>query len=86
MGRTLYFVRQVSPEVLKAAVQTVVRACERCQSIDPAPVHWKVGKLDVCDNWRRVGMDITHYEDQHYLTLIDCGPSRLAPIATSECC
>ena len=50
----------------------MVRAC------DPAPVHWKVGKLDVRDNWRRVGMDITHYEDQHYLTLIDCGPSRFS--------
>ena len=49
--------------VSKAAVWTVVRTCEKCQSIDLAPVHWKVGKLDVRDNWRRVGMDITHYED-----------------------
>ena len=23
-------------------------------------------------------MDITHYEDQHYLTSIDCGPSRFS--------
>ena len=45
-----------------------------CQSIDPAPVQ----KLDVRDNWRRVGMDITHYENQHYLTLIYCGPSRFS--------
>ena len=45
--------------------------------MDPAPVHWKVGKLDVRDNWRRMGMDIT-YEDQHYLTLIDCGPRRFS--------
>ena len=76
--RTLYFVRQGSPVVSKAAVQTVVRACERCQAIDLASVHWKVGKLDVHDNWRRMGMDVTHYEDQHYLTLIDCGPSRFS--------
>ena len=65
--RTLYFVRQVSPAVSKAAVWTVVRACERCQSIDPASIHW------MC-----AGMDISHYEDQHYLTLIDCGPSRFS--------
>ena len=75
---TLYFVRQVIPAVSKAAIRTVVRACERCQSRDPASVHWKVGKLDVRENWRRVGMDITHYEDQHYLTLIDCGPSKFS--------
>ena len=72
---TLYFVRQVSSTVSKAEVLMVVRASERCQSVDPALVHWKVGKLDVRDSWRRVGMDITHYEDQHYSTLIDCGPS-----------
>ena len=76
--RTLYFVRQVSSAVSKAAVRMVVRACERCQSIDPVPVPWMVRKLNVRDNWRRVGMDITHYEDQHYLTLIDCGPSRFS--------
>ena len=73
--RTLYFVRQVSLAVSKSAVRTVVRAC---LSIDPVPVHWKVGKLDVRDNWRRVGMDITYYEDHHYLTLIDCDPSRFS--------
>ena len=62
----------------------VVRACERCQSIDPASVHWKVGKLDVRNNWRRVGIDITHYEDQHYLTLIDCGPSKFSNWCTLQ--
>ena len=76
--QTLYFVRQVSPAVSKAMLRTVVRSCEMCQSINPTPVHWKVRKLDVRDNWRTVGMDITHYEDQHYLTLIDCGPSRFS--------
>ena len=78
MRWTLYFVRYVSPAVSKAVVRMVVRASERCQSIDPAPVHWKVRKLDVHDNWRRVRMDITQYEDQHYLILIDCGPSRFS--------
>ncbi len=45
-------------EVFKAAVREVVRECEECQSIDPAPVSWKAGRLDVCENWRRVGMDV----------------------------
>ena len=76
--RTLYFVKLVSPEVSKAAVQEVVRECEECQSIDPVPVSWKAGRLDVRENWRRVGMDVTHLGGRHYLTLIDCGPSRFA--------
>ena len=76
--RTLYFVKLASPEVSKAAVREVVRECEECQSIDPAPVSWKAGRLDVCENWRRVAMDVTHLGGRHYLTLIDCGPSWFA--------
>ena len=48
--RTHYFVKLVSPKVSKAAVWDVVRECEECQSIDPAPVSWKAGRLDVCEN------------------------------------
>ena len=76
--RTHYFVKLVSPEVSKEAVRKVVRECEECQSIDLAPVSWKAGRLDICENWRRVGMDVTHLEGWHYLILIDCGPSRFA--------
>ena len=68
----------VSPEVSKAAVREVVRECEECQSLDPAPVSWKAGRLDICENWRRVGMDMTQRGGRHYLTLIDCGPSQFA--------
>ena len=50
----------------------------KCQSIDLAPVSWKAGRLDICENWRRVGMDVTHLEGRHYLPLIDCGLSRFA--------
>ena len=74
--RTLYFMKLASPEVSKAAVREVVRECEECQSIDPAPVSWKAGRLDVCENWRRVGMDVTHLGGRHYLTLIDEERSR----------
>jgi len=76
--RTLYFVKLVIPGASRAAVRAVVRDCKKCQSIDPAPVHWKPGRLSVCDNWSRVGMDVTHFGGQHYLTLMDCGPSRFS--------
>ena len=44
---TLYFVKQIAPGVSKAAVKTVVGECEECQSIDPAPMHWSKGALNV---------------------------------------
>lgn len=37
--RTMYFARTVDPTVSKELVKSVVRTCEACQSIDPAPVH-----------------------------------------------
>ena len=36
--RTQYFVKLVNPRVPRATVQTVVRDCRECQSIDLAPV------------------------------------------------
>ena len=76
--RTLYFVRKTNPMVTRKDVQRVVQACQICQSIDPASKQWKHGQLGVNENWQRVGMDITHFESRHYLSLIDCGPSRFA--------
>ena len=51
---------------------------EECQSIDPAPMHWSKGDLNVKQTWYRVAMDITHCNDAHFLTVIDCGPARFA--------
>ena len=76
--RTLYFIRQVDLTVSTASVRTIVRNCKKCQSIDPSPMRWPKGKLDVSDTWSRVGMDITHYQSRHYLSLIDCGASRFS--------
>ena len=76
--RTLYFSRRVCPAVCRKYVQQVVRACHVCQSIDPAPVKWAKGELNVEEVWSRVGMDVTHVNGRHYLTLIDCGPARFA--------
>lgn len=60
------------------AVQRVVRGCERCQSIDPAPVEHVPGEICVKDNWKRLAIDVTHYRQLPYLTIVDCGPSRYA--------
>ena len=76
--RTLYLVRMVSPRVLKAAVREVIKNCNKCQSIDPTPVHWKIGWLDMHKNWSRVGMDMIHFGGQYYLMLLDCSPSQFA--------
>ena len=76
--QTLYFIRQVDPTVSKTSVRTVVRNCKKCLSIDPLPTRWPRGKLDVSDTWSRVGMDVTHYQGRHYLSLIDCGLSRFS--------
>ena len=88
--RTLYFARRQDATVGRQQVRDVVRECDTCKSIDPAPVKWQKGQLSVRRVWQRVGMDITHCGGQHYLTLIDCGPSRFAiwrrlRMQTSEC-
>ena len=66
----------VNLTVDKADVRMVVKRCEACESIDSAPVQWKKGQLGASNAWQRVGMDITHYGGNHFLTLIDCGPTR----------
>ena len=43
--------------------------------VDPAPVQWKKGKLEVDKNWWRLGLDVTHYGGSHFLSLTDCGPT-----------
>ena len=76
--RTLYFSRKLSPAVTRKEMQRVVKACQVCQSVDPAPVKWTRGELNVDKIWYRVCMDITHVKGYHYLTLIDCGPTWFA--------
>lgn len=78
IDRSLYFVRRLIPSVNRDDVERVVKKCQVCSSIDPAPVRWERGHLDVPDLWSRLAMDITHVNGQHYLTLIDCGPSRFS--------
>ena len=58
---------------LRECVQTVVRKCDVCNSIDPAPVYVPHGSTKVIENWARLAVDFTHFEGITYLTLLDCG-------------
>ena len=59
--RTLYPATKMDPTVTKKEVQAVVKCCERCQSIDPAPVMHKKSEIGIAKNWRRLAIDINHY-------------------------
>ena len=59
-------------------VEQVVTSCHRCRRVDPSPVKWNHGSLEVDKVWYRVAVDVTFVAGQPYLTLIDCGPSRFA--------
>ena len=78
--RTLWYARRElgRAAVTKSAVRAVVRSCQVCASIDPAPTRWRHGSLEVERTWERLAMDVTHFRGKHYLTLVDCGPSRYA--------
>ena len=75
--RTLWYLRRAGePWVTKPDVRAVIRQCDVCQSIDPAPTRWRHGSLSVPLTWERLAIDVTHYRGQSYLTVVDCGPSR----------
>lgn len=76
--RTLYLARKMSPKVSRDDVKKIVQTCERCQSIDPAPVVHEGGNLSVTAVWTRIAIDITHHHQVPYLSIIDCGPGRFA--------
>ncbi|KAF0297519.1 Methyl-CpG-binding domain-containing protein 13 [Amphibalanus amphitrite] len=76
--RTLWYARRELGvrRVSKPAVRDVVRRCQTCASIDPAPERWPGGSLGTERTWDRLAMDVTHVHGHPYLTLVDCGPSR----------
>ena len=73
MDRSLYLARKVEPTVTKQSVQRVVKGCERCQRIDPAPMVHRGGEIWVTGNWKRLAVDVTHYRGAAYLSVVDCG-------------
>lgn len=65
-------------QVTDKDITNMIAKCQKCQSIDPAPVKWNHGCVAVRENWYRLAIDVTKYNDRKYLSLIDCGPSRFA--------
>lgn len=78
VDRTLFVARKVDPTVAREKVRHVVRECDRCQAIDPAPMVHEPGRINVSSNWKRLAVDVTHYRHQLYLSMVDCGPGRVA--------
>ena len=76
--RTWFLAKQVDKDVDKELVKTVVRECQRCQSIDPAPSRHVSGDLGTEQTWERLAIDVTHYRGVPYLSMVDCGPGRFA--------
>ncbi|KAG1671666.1 hypothetical protein GQR58_016346 [Nymphon striatum] len=81
VDRTLYLARQIRSNLTREQVKRELVGCEACQRIDPARREENLvaqGSLAVDGNWRRVAVDVTHYGAKHYLSMVDCGPSRFA--------
>ena len=76
VDRTLQLARRLDPQIEKTEVQKHVRACIKCQSIDPAPVKHERGHLSVEKAWSRLAIDVVHYQSIPYLSMVDCGPGR----------
>ncbi|XP_067944900.1 uncharacterized protein [Watersipora subatra] len=79
VARTFYLAKRgLGTDVSFETVEKVVKQCLTCRRIDPAPIKWEKGNLEVSKIWHRLAADITHYKNVLHLTLIDCGPSRFA--------
>lgn len=65
-------VEHFGTDIPKERVKDVVRRCEPCARVDPARTFsWDRGTI--CSNsiWERLAVDITHVQNQVYLTAID---------------
>ena len=78
VDRTLHLTRMLDPTVKRKSVESIVKTCRQCQTIDPAPSRHEPGKLSVPNNWSRLALDVTNFQGRAYLTVVDCGPSRFA--------
>ena len=63
-------------------VREVVSKCRECSFIDPATVSWTHGELGVPGNWRRLAIDVTHFQRKLFLSLV--GP--LSALWTESVC
>ena len=50
---TLYFARRyIGSTVTRARARAAVENCDVCRAIDPAPMRWRHGTLDVQETWQ----------------------------------
>ena len=78
VDRSLFVAGKVDPAITRKKVRQVVRQCDRCQSIDPATCVHESGEIRVDRNWKRLAVDVKHYHHELYLSMMDCGPCRVA--------
>ena len=78
VDRTLFLARKVIPNINREKIRQIVRTCDRWQSIDSAPSVHEAGDIQVSRNWERLAIDVTHYRNEVYLSMVDCGPGRSA--------
>ena len=69
---------QTGQKISSDLAKDVVRLCQVCNSIDPAPVRWRRGTVATVDNWHRLAIDVTHLGNKLWLSVVDSGPSRFA--------
>ena len=80
IDRTLFLARQINSNLSRQQVKQELAGCEACQRMDPAL--WgenmvSTGDLAGDGNWCRVAVYVTHFGGQLYLSMVDCGPSRV---------
>ncbi|XP_076032416.1 uncharacterized protein LOC143020143 [Oratosquilla oratoria] len=78
VDRSLFLARKVDPNISMEEVRRAVKACIRCQSIDPASSPHSAGELSVRENLRRLAVDVTHHRRGRHLSMVECGPGRFA--------
>lgn len=76
--KSRYLAKREGIEVSNQEMRQIIQECSRCNSIDPAPIKVSRGYLSIGENWQRLAMDHTHYNNQVFLSIIDCGPSRFS--------
>ena len=70
--RTLHLCKAKGLNVTKNLVRDVVKNCEQCQSIDPAPVRFNHGTSKTSNSWERLSVDYTKFANFTFLTMLDC--------------
>ncbi|XP_067950476.1 uncharacterized protein [Watersipora subatra] len=79
VSKTLYLVHKKPGRTIKKdIVEQVVKTCLMYNSVDPHPIKWDHGQLNVANVWERLASDITHVNGRPDLTIIDCRPSRFS--------